>query len=113
MRRPNVRYADLFLFPQESQPLSDSKSIEQLEIEAKYAGYIERQAAEIERAARMGDEEIPAQFNYDAVKGLSAEVRQKLKLHRPQTIAQALRISGVTPAAISILLIYLKKSGLI
>lgn len=113
LRRPNVRYADLFLFPQDCEPLSDPKSIEQLEIEAKYAGYIERQAAEIERAARMGDEEIPAQFNYDAVKGLSAEVRQKLKLHRPQTIAQALRISGVTPAAISILLIYLKKSGLI
>ena len=113
LRRPNVRYADLFLFAQDLLPLTDGAVIEQLEIQAQYAGYIERQKIEIEKAEKMGNQAIPLQFNYDHVKGLSEEVRQKLKLHRPQTIAQAMRISGMTPAAISILLIYLKKSGLI
>lgn len=113
LRRPNVRYADLFLFAQNNAPLTDTQAIEQLEIEAKYAGYIDRQKIEIEKAMQLGNEKIPAQLNYDAIQGLSTEVRQKLKLHRPQTIDQASRISGVTPAAISILLIYLKKSGLI
>lgn len=112
LRRPNVRYADLFLFAQDLLPLTDGAVIEQLEIQAQYAGYIERQKIEIEKAEKMGNQAIPLQFNYDHVKGLSEEVRQKLKLHRPQTIAQAMRISGMTPAAISILLIYLKKSGL-
>lgn len=82
---------------------------EQVEIQMKYHGYIERQLLEIERHSRQAETQIPTNFDYDLIKSLSNEVRQKLKKHRPVTIGQASRISGVTPAAISILLIYLSK----
>lgn len=82
---------------------------EQIEIQMKYHGYIERQLLEIERHSKQAETQIPTNFDYDSIKSLSNEVRQKLKKHRPVTIGQASRISGVTPAAISILLVYLSK----
>ncbi|MBN1683955.1 MAG: tRNA uridine-5-carboxymethylaminomethyl(34) synthesis enzyme MnmG [Gammaproteobacteria bacterium] len=89
----------------------DPQVVEQLEIQAKYAGYIERQQLEIERHLRYENTKIPEDMDYDKMLGLSIEVRQKLKAARPQTIGIASRISGVTPAAISVLLVYLKKGG--
>lgn len=82
---------------------------EQIEIQMKYHGYIERQLLEIERHSKQAETQIPTSFDYDSIKSLSNEVRQKLKKHRPVTIGQASRISGVTPAAISILLVYLSR----
>jgi len=90
-------------------PVSDAQVAEQVEIDAKYAGYIERQKEEIERLRHHENTAIPCDFDYHQVKGLSNEVRQKLSDARPDTLARASRIPGVTPAAISLLLIYLKK----
>ena len=84
---------------------------EQVEIQVKYAGYIERQQVEIERQQRFEDAVLPVHFDYAAVTGLSNEVRAKLISHRPDTVGQAGRIAGVTPAAVSLLLIHLKKQG--
>ena len=84
---------------------------EQVEIQIKYAGYIERQQAEIERQARFEDASLPLDFDYASVKGLSNEVRAKLISHRPDTVGQAGRIQGVTPAAMSLLLVHLKRQG--
>jgi len=91
----------------------DAAVAEQVEIAIKYAGYIERQQADIARAARYEDAALPIDLDYASVVGLSNEVRQKLGQHRPQTLAQAGRISGVTPAAVSLLLVHLKKTGLL
>jgi tRNA uridine 5-carboxymethylaminomethyl modification enzyme len=82
---------------------------EQVEISIKYQGYIDRQATEIARHSYYEDMELPQVLDYSQVLGLSMEVRQKLNLHKPTTLGQASRISGVTPAAISLLLIHLKK----
>ena len=82
---------------------------EQIEIQAKYAGYIARQQLEVDRHEHNELLKIPADFDYAAVRGLSAEVRQKLIRHKPETVGQASRISGLTPAAVSLLLVYLKK----
>jgi tRNA uridine 5-carboxymethylaminomethyl modification enzyme len=87
----------------------DADVAEQLEIQAKYAGYIERQALEIERSRRSEATALPAGLDYAGVTGLSSEVRQKLQRHRPQTLGQAARLEGVTPAAVSLLLIHLRK----
>jgi tRNA uridine 5-carboxymethylaminomethyl modification enzyme len=84
----------------------------QVEVRAKYAGYIERQQDEIERQRRNEDTSLPADLDYAAVAGLSNEVRQKLAEIQPATVGQAARIPGVTPAAISILLVHLKKRSL-
>ena len=84
---------------------------QQVEISAKYAGYIVRQQEEIERMRRFENTTLPDGFEYGAVSGLSNEVRQKLTFVRPETLAQAARVPGVTPAAISLLLIHLKRSG--
>jgi tRNA uridine 5-carboxymethylaminomethyl modification enzyme len=84
--------------------------IEQIEISAKYAGYIDLQKTEVERAAHYENLKLPAELDYMQVAALSIEVRQKLARHRPDTLGQASRISGVTPAAISLLLVHLKKS---
>ena len=84
---------------------------EQVEIAAKYSGYLERQNGEIERQRRNEETAIPPNFDYAEVRGLSAEVLQKLKRSQPQTVGQAARISGVTPAAISLLLVHLKRRG--
>jgi tRNA uridine 5-carboxymethylaminomethyl modification enzyme len=88
---------------------------EQVEIQIKYEGYIARQQEEIERQQAHEDQQIPSAFDFEGITSLSFEVRQKLKTHRPQTVGQASRISGVTPAAISLLLIHLKRhhSGMV
>jgi len=110
LKRPQVGYAHI-------QTLGDSGASssavgEQIEINVRYAGYIDRQADEIERLRRHEETRLSEDFDYDAVKGLSNEVRQKLKNARPETLAQAGRIPGVTPAAVSLLLVWLKKHGL-
>jgi len=91
----------------------DAAAAEQVEIDVKYAGYVTRQQADIARAARYEQAPLPPDFDYAAVAGLSNEVRQKLLQHRPETLAQASRIAGVTPAAVSLLLVHLKKQGLL
>ncbi|HEY0818910.1 MAG TPA: tRNA uridine-5-carboxymethylaminomethyl(34) synthesis enzyme MnmG, partial [Rhizobacter sp.] len=83
--------------------------IEQLEIAIKYAGYIDKQNEEVERAAHYEGLRLPAELDYAQVTAISFEARQKLALHRPETLGQASRISGITPATISLLLIHLKK----
>jgi tRNA uridine 5-carboxymethylaminomethyl modification enzyme len=84
--------------------------VEQIEIAAKYSGYIERQKDEVERAASYEHLKLPSDLDYMQVAALSIEVRQKLNKHRPETLGLASRISGVTPAAISLLLVHLKKT---
>jgi tRNA uridine 5-carboxymethylaminomethyl modification enzyme len=104
LRRPTESYARLV-----KDPGADAAVAEQVEIQAKYEGYIERQRAEVERSAALETRALPTDLDYREVKGLSTEVQQKLNRHRPQTIGQAARISGVTPAAISLLLVHLKR----
>ena len=87
----------------------DHKVAEQVEIQAKYSGYIERQRAEIERAREHEQTSLPSDLDYAQVRGLSAEARQKLIEVRPSTLGQASRVPGVTPATISLLLIHLKR----
>jgi tRNA uridine 5-carboxymethylaminomethyl modification enzyme len=84
---------------------------EQVEIQAKYQGYIDRQLDEVARSQAYEEVSLPAEIDYAQVRGLSIEVRQKLAAHRPETIGQASRISGVTPAAISLLLVHLKRGA--
>jgi tRNA uridine 5-carboxymethylaminomethyl modification enzyme len=108
LRRPQVSYAQLQALG--GSDVADSVG-EQIEINARYAGYIDRQADEILRLKRHEETRLPADFDYDTVKGLSNEVRAKLKNGRPETLAQAGRIPGVTPAAVSLLLIWIKKYG--
>ena len=81
----------------------------QIEIAAKYSGYIDRQRDEIERHRAQEDLRLPLDLDYRTVRGFSTEVQQKLNLHKPETIGQAARISGITPAAISLLLVHLKR----
>ena len=89
--------------------VADGKVAEQVEIAAKYSGYLDRQNEEIQRQRRHEETAIPDAFDYAGVHGLSAEVLQKLQRSQPQTVGQAMRISGVTPAAISLLLVHLKR----
>ena len=109
LRRPAVSYAELMTLPGAGAAIGAADVIEQVEIQAKYQGYIERQKEDVARMAAQEDAPIPADFDYAAVAGLSHEVRQKLAQQRPQTVGQASRMQGVTPAAISILLVNLKK----
>ncbi|MEF9946739.1 MAG: tRNA uridine-5-carboxymethylaminomethyl(34) synthesis enzyme MnmG [Comamonas sp.] len=121
LRRPGVdyeklasmnegQYATAAVLPEALGELSASV-IEQVEITAKYSGYIDRQKDEVERAAHFERLRLPADFDYMSVSALSFEVRQTLQKHRPETLGQASRMSGVTPAAISLLLVHLKKGG--
>jgi tRNA uridine 5-carboxymethylaminomethyl modification enzyme len=114
LRRPDVNYETLMSLDggkySAGSALTDIE-IEQIEISAKYSGYIERQHDEVERAAHFENLRLPADFDYGQVKALSFEVRQKLDKHRPETLGLASRISGVTPAAISLLMIHLRKGG--
>jgi tRNA uridine 5-carboxymethylaminomethyl modification enzyme len=112
LRRPEVDYRALVSLPGAGPGVDDDQVIEQLEIQARYAGYLGRQQEEIERQRRNETTVIPDDFDFAAIRGLSAEVRQRLKQHRPGTVGQAGRISGVTPAAISLLLVHLKKRTL-
>ncbi len=113
LRRPEVGYDQLMSLPGIGPGVSDPKVAEQIEIQARYAGYIDRQHQEIERHRRHETARLPCDMDYTEVRGLSAEVRQKLSQHRPETIGQASRISGVTPAAISLLLVHLKKKAVL
>ena len=83
--------------------------VEQVEIQVKYQGYIDRQNEEINRRQAMEDLRLPQDIDYSKVKGLSAEVQQKLNLHRPETVGQASRISGITPAAVALLMVHIKR----
>jgi len=109
LRRPNLNYRDLMTIPACGPGVSDLAVAEQIEIQVKYAGYIDRQEEEITRNARQEQLKIPEDFNYGEMISLSSEVRQKLQSIRPTTIGMASRVPGVTPAAISLLLVHLKK----
>ena len=111
LRRPNVTYTSLTSLAAVGSEISDVAVTEQVEIQCKYAGYIDRQTEEIERQRRNEETYIPAWLDYAQVRGLSNEVRQKLQNQQPATIGQASRIPGVTPAAISLLLVHLKKGN--
>jgi tRNA uridine 5-carboxymethylaminomethyl modification enzyme len=111
LRRPDVSYHSLFELMPALEAVMDPQVTEQVEVQAKYAGYIERQREEIERQRRNEDTRLGAELNYSEVRGLSNEVREKLARVRPATVGQASRIPGVTPAAISLLLIFLKKGS--
>ncbi len=115
LRRPGVSHAALMTLPNAAAGRDDANltpaAIEQVEIAAKYAGYIDRQKDEVARAAHFENLRLPPQLDYMQVTALSIEARQKLNAHKPETLGQASRISGITPASISLLLIHLKKSG--
>jgi len=111
LRRPEVGYAALMALPGAGPGVADPKVAEQVEVQAKYAGYLERQHAEIRRARRHEQTALPPYLDYGAIRGLSAEVREKLLRVQPQTVGQAARIPGVTPAAISLLLVHLRKQA--
>ncbi|MGD8378270.1 MAG: tRNA uridine-5-carboxymethylaminomethyl(34) synthesis enzyme MnmG [Gammaproteobacteria bacterium] len=111
LRRPEVTYPALVSLPGVGPGVDDAEVADQVEVQVRYAGYIERQRDEIARNLRHEETRLPAELDYGQVRGLSNEVRQKLTEVRPETIGQAARISGVTPAAISLLLIHLKKPG--
>lgn len=113
VRRPEVSYAALMQIEDLGPGLVDPVAAEQVEIQIKYEGYINRQHDEINRQQRNETTRLPEKFDYKAVKGLSNEVILKLNQVQPQTVGQASRISGITPAAISLLLVYLKKQGLL
>ena len=109
LRRPGVSYRELMTLPGAGPAVGDRKVAEQVEIQCKYQGYIERQQNEIMRQEAYETMPLPAALDYRGVRGLSTEVQQKLNQHRPETLGQAARISGVTPAAISLLLVHLKR----
>jgi tRNA uridine 5-carboxymethylaminomethyl modification enzyme len=111
LRRPGVRYADLMAVEGIGPGVVDARVAGQIEIQARYSGYLERQQAEIHRQHRQQEQALPADFDYNAVRGLSSEVCEKLQRVKPQTIGQASRIPGITPAAVSLLLIHLRKRG--
>ena len=108
LRRPKVSYYSLSTLPLFGKGIEDIDIISQIEIQAKYEGYVARQRDDVERQAQQADLRLPPEIDYARVRGLSAEARQKLSQVRPETVGQAARISGITPAAISLLLVYLK-----
>ncbi|GGO66773.1 tRNA uridine-5-carboxymethylaminomethyl(34) synthesis enzyme MnmG [Bowmanella pacifica] len=113
VRRPEVTYAELMKISDLGPGLEDPQAAEQVEIQIKYAGYIERQKDEIERTQRNENTLLPIDLDYSVISGLSNEVVAKLESARPETVGKASRISGITPAAISLLLVHLKKQGLL
>ena len=110
LRRPEMNYSKLVENDILGPGVADPSVAEQVEIQAKYQGYLSRQQDEIDKSRRFESSRIPESMNYEEVRGLSNEVRQKLINHKPETIGQAGRISGITPAAISLLMVYIKKS---
>ena len=112
LRRPDVSYAALMTLPGAGPAVSDPVIAEQVEVQAKYSGYITRQQDEVERRESQGSLTLPADLDYTQVRGLSREVQQKLNQHKPETIGQAARMQGITPAAISLLLVHLKRGFL-
>ncbi|MDV6316521.1 tRNA uridine-5-carboxymethylaminomethyl(34) synthesis enzyme MnmG [Idiomarina sp. HP20-50] len=113
LRRPEIHYKDLATTDFFAPGLDDPLAAEQVEIQIKYAGYISRQHDEIAKQQRHENTLLPAPFDYAKIKGLSNEVIAKLNDHQPETVGKAARISGITPAAISMLLVHLKKQGLL
>jgi tRNA uridine 5-carboxymethylaminomethyl modification enzyme len=111
LKRPGVRYRDLMELPGAGPGISEAQAAEQVEIQVKYQGYIDRQQLEVARQAQFESWRLPEDLDYRSVRGLSMEVQQKLNKHRPETIGQAERISGMTPAAISLLLVHLKRGA--
>ena len=109
LRRPDVNYADLMTLPGAGESVKGQDVAEQVEIQAKYFGYIGRQREEIARNEQYEKMRLPEIIDYRSVQGLSKEVQQKLNQHKPETMGQAARISGITPAAISLLLVHLKR----
>ena len=109
LRRPEVSYRALMTFPGAGPGVADPSVAEQLEVQAHYHGYIERQEGEVARQRRHEDLELPRDLDYEEVRGLSFEVRQTLTVQRPVTLGHASRIPGVTPAAVSLLLVHLRK----
>jgi tRNA uridine 5-carboxymethylaminomethyl modification enzyme len=110
LRRPELDYARLTAVPGFGPPATDPAVAAQVEVQARYSGYLERQQDEIARNRRLEETRIPGDFDYERVRGLSAEVLQKLRRVQPATVGQATRIPGVTPAAISLLLVHLRRS---
>ncbi|MGR6860243.1 tRNA uridine-5-carboxymethylaminomethyl(34) synthesis enzyme MnmG [Aliivibrio salmonicida] len=113
LRRPEVTYSSLVSLENFGPAIEDRQAAEQVEIQVKYAGYIQRQRDEIEKSLRHENTKLPLDLDYSKVKGLSNEVVAKLSDAKPETLGIASRISGITPAAISILLVHLKKHGLL
>ncbi|HEV8693039.1 MAG TPA: tRNA uridine-5-carboxymethylaminomethyl(34) synthesis enzyme MnmG, partial [Lysobacter sp.] len=109
LKRPELDYAKLTRVASLGPAVAEADVAEQVEIGVKYSGYLDRQREEIARQQRHESTAIPADFDYAAVRGLSAEVQQKLQRVRPETIGQAQRIPGMTPAAISLLLVHLTR----
>ncbi len=109
LRRPEVNYMDLMTLPGAGEGVVLPEVVEQVEIQAKYQGYIERQKDEVEKSLAHESLGLPPDLDYSAVQGLSIEVRQRLAQVRPETLGQASRMQGVTPAAISLLLVHLKR----
>jgi len=107
LRRPEISYYNLY----NKNTLLHSDVIQQVEIAIKYAGYIDRQEAEVEKLQNLEDKQIPPTFDYSTVPSLRNEARQKFQKIRPATLGQASRISGVSPADISILMVWLKRAG--
>src|SRR5690554_1164545 len=111
LRRPEIEYHHIVEIG--GQGVENPQVAEQVEIQVKYEGYISRQLDEIEKLRKHENTTLPTDLDFDAIAGLSNEIKQKLKDVRPQTLAQASRIPGVTPAAVSLLLIHLKKRSLV
>jgi tRNA uridine 5-carboxymethylaminomethyl modification enzyme len=115
LKRPQVSYRDLMTLLKENGEslagpgLADTASADQVEIQVKYAGYVAKQQEEVDKQAGQESQVIPENIDYDAINSLSIEVRHRLKASRPETVGQAARVSGVTPAAISLLLIHIKR----
>jgi tRNA uridine 5-carboxymethylaminomethyl modification enzyme len=109
LKRPEIGYTDLMKINGLGPGVNDVKVAEQVDVQVRYAGYVTRQAAEVEKNQRNEHSKIPQGFDYSQVPGLSAELREKLQHTLPESIGQAARIPGMTPAAISLLLVFLKR----
>lgn len=112
LRRPEVDYARLVAATGLGPGVEQADVAEQVQIQAKYAGYVDQQQAQVERDRAREDQALPGDIDYSLVAGLSAEAREKLATHRPATIGQAARVSGITPAAVSLLLVHLRRQDL-
>jgi tRNA uridine 5-carboxymethylaminomethyl modification enzyme len=109
LKRPEIKYTDLVKLPKVGDYLVNEVEQEQVEVQIKYAGYIKRQHEEVGKQAYLDDIKLPSNVDYTKISGLSSEVIQKLNKFKPENLGQASRISGITPAAISLLQVYSKK----
>lgn len=109
LKRPEMHYEELMPFFEAPEEPLDRREIEQIEIQIKYEGYIKKALDKVDKLKRLEAKRIPSYIDYDAIDSLATEARQKLKQIRPETIAQASRISGVNPADISILMVYIEQ----